>query len=235
MAILGLVALLVFGALRLGIRAWERGERDVEAHQQLRSGLGLLVQQVRSAFPYRLTAGPQESGGSLSAGTAGTQGSEMGFLFEGTPTSLLFVTTMPLHRRTVGGLGVVTYVAETRPSGEMTLTLQEQRAFTGVQRPAVSASQAVTVLEGFADLRFAYFASSLTGGTGEWVEAWDGRKEGRLPEAVRVTVRYPEAFRAAAMTEEGWILPIQARPKTEGITLGLARPPGKDSGRKTPR
>ncbi len=223
MAILGLVVLLVFGALRLGVRAWERGERDVEAYQQLRSGLGLLAQQVRSAFPFRLTVGYQESG-------VRSQESGVGFLFEGTPTSLHFVTTMPLHRRTVGGLGEVTYRTEVGLSGETVLTLREQRAVSGAQRATGSLPPTVPVLEGFTDLRFAYFVPTEAGGSGEWAETWDGRKEGRLPEAVRVTVRYPEAFRAAATTEEGWVLPIQAKPLAEGITMTTDRPlkPGRD-------
>jgi len=49
LSIVGLILLIVFGALRIGSRAWEKGERDVEAHQRQRIVLGLIKQQLASA------------------------------------------------------------------------------------------------------------------------------------------------------------------------------------------
>ncbi len=46
--IIGLVLVLVFGALRIGARAWEKGERDVETHQRQRVVLDNIKRQIAS-------------------------------------------------------------------------------------------------------------------------------------------------------------------------------------------
>ena len=51
LTIMGLVLVLVFGAFRIGSRAWERGERDVEVRQRERVVLNLWKRQTASACP----------------------------------------------------------------------------------------------------------------------------------------------------------------------------------------
>ena len=55
LTIIGLILVIIFGALRIGVRAWEKGERDVESHQRRRVVLGLVKRQFASTYPYRVT------------------------------------------------------------------------------------------------------------------------------------------------------------------------------------
>ena len=50
LTILSVVLLLIFGALRVGTRAWEKGEKDVEIQQRRRAVLDLIQKQIASAL-----------------------------------------------------------------------------------------------------------------------------------------------------------------------------------------
>jgi len=56
-----LILVLIFGALRLGSSAWERGEATAEKYQRMRIVFNLLSQQLKSAFPYKVKAQKAEA------------------------------------------------------------------------------------------------------------------------------------------------------------------------------
>ncbi len=57
LAVTGLIVAVLGGVLRLGSRAWERGEQWLEAQQRNRDGIALLNQEIRSAYPYQVKVG----------------------------------------------------------------------------------------------------------------------------------------------------------------------------------
>ncbi|RZB38044.1 MAG: general secretion pathway protein J [Desulfobacteraceae bacterium Eth-SRB2] len=48
LSILSIIVVIIFGALRIGVRAWEKGEKQVDAHQRQRIVLDLMKQQLSS-------------------------------------------------------------------------------------------------------------------------------------------------------------------------------------------
>ncbi|HNT58060.1 MAG TPA: prepilin-type N-terminal cleavage/methylation domain-containing protein, partial [Syntrophales bacterium] len=48
LTLLSVIAVLVFGALRLGVRAWEKGEATIETRQRERIVMDLLQRQMAS-------------------------------------------------------------------------------------------------------------------------------------------------------------------------------------------
>lgn len=54
MAILSLITLIVGSSLGLGIRAWDKGEADIDNSQRLRFFSERLSQQIKSAYPYQI-------------------------------------------------------------------------------------------------------------------------------------------------------------------------------------
>ncbi|HOO91604.1 MAG TPA: prepilin-type N-terminal cleavage/methylation domain-containing protein, partial [Syntrophales bacterium] len=48
LTILSLVTVLIFGAFRMGIRAWEKGERNIDGRQRERIVLDLIKRQLSS-------------------------------------------------------------------------------------------------------------------------------------------------------------------------------------------
>lgn len=52
--ILSLIAVIIGGSVRLGIRAWEKGEAGIDDSQRLRVLSERLGQQVKSVYPYEI-------------------------------------------------------------------------------------------------------------------------------------------------------------------------------------
>ncbi len=48
LTIVAMIVVIIFGALRIGIRAWEKGERDVDSRQRQRIVLDLIKRQLTS-------------------------------------------------------------------------------------------------------------------------------------------------------------------------------------------
>jgi len=78
--ILSLIAVIIGGSVRLGIRAWEKGEAGIDGSQRLRVLSERLSQQIKSAYPYEI----ETEDGKVVA-------------FGGGPDSLWFVTSLTTH------------------------------------------------------------------------------------------------------------------------------------------
>lgn len=57
LAAMVLISVVLGGALRLGSRAWERGEQQVEIQSRNRDVVWILSQELRSAYPYQTQDG----------------------------------------------------------------------------------------------------------------------------------------------------------------------------------
>ncbi len=75
--ILSLIALIIGSGFRLGLNAWERGDEEVEAVQTMRVLSGLIFQQLKSSYPYKIKIDNEEM-----------------VLFKGDSSSMIFVTTL---------------------------------------------------------------------------------------------------------------------------------------------
>src|SRR5512136_2860583 len=54
LTILGFILLIIFGAFRLGLSAWERGESTKEEYQKVRIISQLISQQLKSIVAYKI-------------------------------------------------------------------------------------------------------------------------------------------------------------------------------------
>lgn len=77
MTLLSMITVIVAYGYRLGIDAWRKGEKETTYTQQLRVLSGLLSQQIKSAYPYKIKIDEDKV-----------------MLFEGKHDSLMFVTTL---------------------------------------------------------------------------------------------------------------------------------------------
>jgi len=170
LTILGVVALLLTGTLRVGIRAWEAGERQAGGQQETRAVVELITEALAGAYPYRSPSGP---------------GAERVVLFEGDASEVRFVTTAaplgldapvaPFHAVTLGkGAGDRLRVVER--------LVPNQEPFR--EGTTTTLSRTVT------DFRLQYRDA-----TGSWVDRWDGQSAAGLPTAVRVDLAIQVAGR----------------------------------------
>lgn len=75
--ILSLIAVIIGSGFRLGLKAWERGDEEAEAVQTMRVLSGLVFQQLKSAYPYKIKIDDKNV-----------------VVFKGEPDSMIFVTTL---------------------------------------------------------------------------------------------------------------------------------------------
>ena len=77
LSILSMVIVLIGRGFYLGINAWEKGESETRWTQRLRVLSGLMSQQLKSVYPYRMEIDDEKV-----------------ILFKGESDSVLFVTTL---------------------------------------------------------------------------------------------------------------------------------------------
>ena len=148
MTILSLIAVIIGASLRLGIRAWERGEADIESSQNIRFFVERLSQQIKSAYPYQM----QIDG-------------EKAIAFQGKTDSIFFATSSV--RDNEGGLKWFSYFVK-----DGSLTVQEGILPDKKVMEKISENGEVLDLN-ISGLKFGYFSSEKK----EWKESWDSKTE----------------------------------------------------------
>ena len=176
LSILGFILLIIFGAFRLGLSAWERGEFIKEEYQKLRIASQMISRQFKSIVPYKIKSKKAE--GDYLA-------------FEGKAHTLKFVSSFSLKARQPEGFVLAVY--EFREGGNEggRLVLYEQRALNKdfMEEPPPE-ELAVSLFEGIAEVRFEYYqeADAEKNQAGGWVEEWNAREQKELPKALRMTL-----------------------------------------------
>lgn len=166
LAILAVIIVLLVGSLRVGVGAWEAGERQAAAQQEIRAVVELLTEALGAAYPYR---------GRLGGGL------ERVVLFRGESAEVAWITTAP--PLALDAPVVPFHAVILRHGGEAELRIVER--LVPAEEPF--ADGPLTVLaRSVTGLRLQYRDDQ-----GVWQDAWDGKTAAGLPTAVRVelTVR----------------------------------------------
>ncbi len=176
LTILGFILLIIFGAFRLGLSAWERGESTKEEYQKARIVPQLISQQIKSIVAYKIK----------------TQQAEGDYLaFEGKAHSLKFVSALPIKAKQPQGFVYAIYEFKEGGREGGRLVLYEQRVLNKdffAEEP--KEELAISLLEGISDIRFEYYREEdpLKNQKEEWVEEWSAKEERELPQALRMTI-----------------------------------------------
>ena len=176
LTILGLILVIISGAFRLGLSAWEKGESTREEYQKVRAISELVSQQIKSSVPYKIKT--QKAGGDYLA-------------FEGKLHSVKFVSALPIKAREPQGFVFAIY--EFQEGGEEggRLVYYEQRVLNRdffEEKP--DSEEGVSLCEGISDVRFEYYreADLDQNKTEGWFDEWDAKEEKQLPNALRIKI-----------------------------------------------
>jgi general secretion pathway protein J len=176
LTVLSLILLIILGAFRLGLSAWEKGESTKEEYQKVRIISQLISQQIKSIVPYKIK----------------TQKAEGDYLaFEGKVRSLRFVSAFPIKGKQPEGFVYTIYEFKEGGREGGRLVLYEQRALTrNFFEEEPKEEGAVSLLEGISNVRFEYYREEdpLKNQKEEWVEEWNAREEKELPKALKMTI-----------------------------------------------
>ena len=177
LAIMGVVLLIIFGALRIGTRAWEKGEKDVAVHQRQRAVLGLLSRQIASACIYEVKMGDDS------------------FYFKGFEETMEFVSRSPIVPGALTGVVFVKYVIqEGDGDGKKQLKLYEKDAGFLKEEDLESQEEEdlFTLISGIQDLQFEYLKGGEDKSETDWQASWDPSEEKGLPLAVKIVLNQDE-------------------------------------------
>jgi general secretion pathway protein J len=175
LSILSIIMVIILGALRIGVRAWEKGEHVLAMQQRSRTVLDQLTRQLTSASVL------------MSA-----QKEQPLVIFAGNIRSIEFTSSLPLITKIQFGPVHVKYVIETEPGGKKRLLLYEEPITVEdylSERQLRHDTDALVLIGELEDLRFEYLADGSDGPNLNWTSAWRSQNSTDLPRAVRMTYR----------------------------------------------
>lgn len=155
---IGIIVLIVGGAMRLGFRSVEGGERRIESSERMRTSLNIVESQIQSHIPLTYTV----------------DGGERKFYFTGSRASMEFTTNFSIW---TGERGYVTvgYRVEQDNAGKKALYASERTV-------GIAAMNDTKLFDDFDDIFFEYFYKDPTSEIGSWVDEWTD--EASIPEKV---------------------------------------------------
>ncbi|MBI3458505.1 MAG: hypothetical protein HY002_22255 [Candidatus Rokubacteria bacterium] len=181
LTILAMIVLLLVASLRVGVRAWEAGERRVAFQQELRAVIELVTEALSTATPYRGRLGGDP---------------DRVVLFQGEAEEVRFVTTTaPL---VLDAPAAPFHAVTLRHTGKAELRLVERLVPADEpfgDSPETILARAVTT-----------FRLQYRDDQGLWLERWDGKTAGGLPTAVRVELTVGEPGRPEKVAT--FVIPI---------------------------
>lgn len=171
MALLGLLTLALFSALRFGTQSWERAEAKAAQVVDLAIVETVLRREVAKAFPLRVG-----------------QANENKIAFEGDAEGLKFFTALPAHFST-GGLSLVELrhvrgSGEANAGGDLMLRHALQNGFE-TELPSGDDTKESRLLRGVTKVRFDYYGRETDFIEPAWTAVWV--QSARMPQLVRLT------------------------------------------------
>jgi general secretion pathway protein J len=192
LTIVSLIVLIIFGCFRVGIRAWVKGEEDVDVRQRLRIVMELMKHQLASASLYAATK---------SNGKEKERDRFRGF--RGSDKSLEFVSRISLIPGNELGPSYVKYVVEPEPAKEREcLKLYEKKVVfikPGEDFKEPLENDFFTILSGAREIKIEYL-KGVTDVAFEWQSVWDPDIDKGLPLAVRITVDIEDGEESAPVS-----------------------------------
>jgi general secretion pathway protein J len=176
LTILALMLLIIFGAFRMGLSAWEKGDSLKEEYQKVRIASQLISRQLKSILPYRVK----------------TEKAEGNYIaFEGKSQTVRFVSAVSIKARQPEGFVYAIYEFKEEGKEQGRLVLYEQRVLNKdlFDEPPKEESY-VSLCEGISKVRFEYYREENQEKNQQegWVEEWSAKEEKELPRAIRMTM-----------------------------------------------
>jgi general secretion pathway protein J len=188
LAILGAMVAVMFGGLRMGVRAWQRGEEIAQVLQHGRSLTQVLEQTLMGIHAYQ--------------GVLDVDGQRT-LLFQGDSDRVAFVTVAPpIPLSPLVAFTAVTLSMDTPEGSQSPALAVREKALPNLdpfeETPPVLHDPTTTAI------RFRY----LRDAGGAWEETWDAGLERALPRAVEVTLT--TTVNGQPVDQPPMIIPIRA-------------------------
>jgi len=172
--LLGMILVLLFGGLRLGVRSWDAVQQQVDNLNTVRSVESFLRREMAFTQPYRWKS---------------ATGQRMAFL--GERSKINFVAQLPAR---IGGGGLYAISLEIERSGTgkrlvwkhvpLNPVVQDFSALSQAQEIVLAGSE----LSAVDDIWLTYFGRATDSAAPVWMDRWES--DARLPLLIRIQVRF---------------------------------------------
>ena len=188
LTIVATLLVVMFGGLRVGLAAWQRGDERAEVLDRARSLTQIVTRTLGAAHPYM---------------TSRQGGEAPRLLFEGAPDRVAFVTSAPPFP-TAAPIAF-TAVTLSQDAGPVPGLAVRQKPLPN-QEPFDRGLQPALVDGTISDVRFRYLRELDRA----WTETWDTAQEKALPLAVEITLSIVQAGRSTPQPPLMVTLPVRA-------------------------
>jgi general secretion pathway protein J len=175
LTILTVIVVIIFGALRIGIRAWEKGERDVDIRQRQRIVLDLIKRQLASTCVSDVWTRDQQL-----------------VPIKGDSKSIEFVSQISLTPGNQLGMVFVKYAVKREKEGDKErLTFYERSVALPDKKMGGGSSEEgdySELMSGMKSMEFEYLKEQPEEAASKWQKNWDPEVDKGVPRAVRVTL-----------------------------------------------
>ena len=198
------MAVGVWTALNLCIRAWTRGIEAIDSNQRERNTQDLVRKQIASAYPLI----PSSVSSVSSTNIINTLLAASTPVFSGGEKSLRFVSPNSLLSVDSTGLVLVTYEAEVDSNDNIYL-VQREAPYVGQSVDDGWYTSSAYVFFNLKEITFEYYNSGDSENPAEWLTEWDMAGLRRLPEAVRISMLYKDVDKGSAGLQ--MVIPLRAQ------------------------
>lgn len=217
--LVALIALCVWGAMRITISSWKRGTDSMDANQQHRATMDLMEKQVASMSALLPPIDPQTGIGQYP-------------IFIGSESAMQFLSPSAFRFQDNPGMTFVEYDVVTGEDGTYSLVEKEAPYLGGDptqgEGSAAGDETTVPIFEHVAGVSFEYFDPGTPDIEPQWVTDWNGMDYMSLPAAVKITVTARE--NAGGTRDRQIVIPVQS--KVNNGQIGIINPAGNV--RRTP-
>jgi hypothetical protein len=161
---LGIIMVILVGALRLGLRSVESGEKKIESLERMRVSVSIIDSQIQSQILLKSQNEETE------------EGIAEEYYFTGERDSLQLSTNYSIWGGQKGYV-IVAYSVSPEEKGKAVLYASEH--IVGVEE-----TKTTKLLDAFDDIYFEYFSKGPTDEVGNWVEQWTDTAN--IPEKIKV-------------------------------------------------
>jgi len=175
--ILSIILVIVLGAFRVGVRAWEKGEQDIDSNQRSRIVLSLIKQQLSSIVLKKTTIDAQS------------------FFLKGDAKSLEFVSMLSLDPGNEFGRVYVKYVVKEKEDKKESLAFYERNIVfmdKEFNPENLDDNDFHELIPDARDVSFEYLKPPGEENAYEWQETWDPENDSGMPPAVKIILKKEE-------------------------------------------
>jgi general secretion pathway protein J len=188
LTITAVIVVMLFGAMRVGVRAWEKGEQDLDVRLRDRVVLDLMKRQLSSLV---ITEQKDEEKNPF-------------LLVKGDSSSLRALSYMAIMPANEFGAVFVRYRAAEEGDEKRLNFFERNLVFLDqdADPEKEGTGEEEGLLQGLSEISFAYLKETDEGGE-KWLDSWDPEEEGGFPAAFRISLRRGDSALSAVARVEG--------------------------------